>query len=103
MGLRPNLSIGLPLSDASNLSTVSDYFSICDLHRCIFIKNNRNKIYVIILIAVSIKRTIAVGRRSPLNFMLRVSPSGTSETLGREIWGSALANLLLMAAAKSEV
>jgi len=28
---------------------------------------------------------------------------GTSETLGREIWGSALANLLLKAAVKSEV
>ena len=28
---------------------------------------------------------------------------GTSETLGREIWASALTNLLLMAATKSEV
>jgi hypothetical protein len=27
---------------------------------------------------------------------------GTTETLGREIWGSALAIFLLMAAAKSE-
>jgi hypothetical protein len=61
MGLRPNLSIGLPLSDASNLSTVSDYFSVCDLHHCISIQNNWNKTYVIILIIVSIKRTTAVG------------------------------------------
>jgi hypothetical protein len=43
MVLRPNLSIGLPLSDVSNLSTVSDYFSVCDLHHCISIQNNWNK------------------------------------------------------------
>jgi len=34
---------------------------------------------------------------------LAMTETGTSETLGREIWASALANLLLMAAAKSEV
>ena len=44
-----------------------------------------------------------VGRRLPLTFMRWGSAVGTSETPNLEIWGSALANLLLVVTAKSEV
>ena len=60
--------------------------------------------YTINLIIVILTSYVRLYGRWPLlTFTLRASAAGTQETPNLGIWGSALAHLLLMAAAKSEV